>query len=1779
MTCHFRKNVKKPGNEKWISMTCEKVNSSSGILLHSPDDSTLSKTDHYAFRHAKKTLNENNKDKGEMSEDTLDDINQSLESNRKFCNLPPSNYIEDDIPEKRKVLPVAKPSVEFVNSEFTKLKRTVQDLQKMVIGMQEELFQRRKSKAQLASEKAECEKELCRSRLEGEKQNREKLQAQIHHPSCASSAVLEQEYQTSKVNLQQEQDEWLLLKVELIDKIDILSIQISKSEDEIYQLHNALKMNTLLLEEIQREVKEWKDELKELRNEDHIEKKKWNRPLLKQESLPETLTQRQKKITLSQEPFEDSQNKAVFISKGVQVPFKDSPMTFCADTEKKDPVLEERNKESIDEISIPLREKLRKLENEEAKRKDAIRKLPQELADSQKMSLQEILSHQTVLYMKQKLQEKVDETTNQKSQEEDKQKLQYLKERGDYIQKLKMESAIFEDSEKQQVDKTENFPNCFLQFLLGGGEMSADTLDDITQSLETDPENCNLPPSNYIEDSYYIWGKKKAYAIYKPLIKFKNSQWAVLKKNIKDLEKLSIAIREELPQIGKPQSELKTEKAERERELDRSRFEGEKQNREKLQAQIHYPSCASSAVLEQEYQTSKLNLQQEQDKWLLLKEELIDKIDILSIQISKIDNEIYQLHNALKMNTLLLEEMQRGLKDWKDELKELRNENHIEKKKWNRSLFEQESLPETLTQMQKKITLSQKPFEDSQNKAVFISKGVQMPFKDSSMPYCADTAKKDPVLEERNKESVDEISIPLREKLRKLENEEAKRKDTIRKLPEELADSQKMSSQEILSHQTVLYMKQKLQEKADETTNQKSQEEDKQKLQYLKERGDYIQKLKMESATFEDSEKQQVDKTEKIPNCFLQFLLDGGEMSADTLDDITQSLETDPENCNLPPSNYIEDSYYIWGEKKAFAIHKSLIKFKNSQWAVLKKNIKDLEKMSIAIQNELSQIGKPQSELKTEKAEHERELHRSGFEGEKQNREKLQAQIHYPSCASSAVLEQEYQTSELNLQQEQDKWLLKEELIDKIEILLIQHSKIKDEIYQQHNALKMNTLLLEEIEREFKECKDELKELRKENHLKKKKWNRSLFKQESLQERLTQMQKKIMLSQKPFEDSQNKAVFISKGVQVPFKDSSMTFCAVTGKKDAVLEQEYQTSELNLQQEQDKWLLKEELIDKIEILLIQHSKIKDEIYQQHNALKMNPLLLEEIQREFKECKDELKELRKEKHLKKKKWNRSLFKQEALQERLTQLQKKITLSQKPFEDSQNKAVFIAKGVQVPFKDSSMTFCAVTGKKDAVLEQEYQTSELNLQQEQDKWLLKEELIDKIEILLIQHSKIKDEIYQQHNALKMNPLLLEEIQREFKECKDELKELRKEKHLKKKKWNRSLFKQEALQERLTQLQKKITLSQKPFEDSQNKAVFISKGVQVPFKDSSMTFCAVTGKKDAVLEERNKKSVDEISIPLREKLRKLENEEAKRKDTVRKLHQELADSQKGKLMTSQEVLSRQTKVLYMEKKVQEKADETTNQLQKSQEEDKQKLWYLKEREDYIQKLKVERATFEDAEKQPMDKTGKFPKHFCKFLVKSAEEHKQKLDPLSSRNRHIESMNRHLQEEEKLKYDRLHLKHHLGQLNYNRLQEYGPKVKEQVKGEAEEQIQKLKAKSLRRKIVHQELKEHLERSRKQFSQVYRFTTGPFLKPMNDDFLDPSVVLPRRNSIFFTENTESSGNSTEDCFSAIQQTMEDSVAKSDDAVSELPSTSRWASPRGCNRRPNMNWDPVSRNKQY
>ncbi|XP_051856911.1 ankyrin repeat domain-containing protein 26-like isoform X2 [Antechinus flavipes] len=171
------------------------------------------------------------------------------------------------------------------------------------------------------------------------------------------------------------------------------------------------------------------------------------------------------------------------------------------------------------------------------------------------------------------------------------------------------------------------------------------------------------------------------------------------------------------------------------------------------------------------------------------------------------------------MKTLILEKMQKELKQFMKKVKELEKENHIQKEKLNRSIFQQESLQERLTQ---EVQQQQKPFEDTQNKDVFkivVSNGVMVQLRDNS--HYVDTEKQDCVAEEKNKKPVDHY-IHVKELLRKHENEKAERKNTIRKLQEELEDSRREKTMilqlGLLLYQKILDMEQ-LQKELDYTTN------------------------------------------------------------------------------------------------------------------------------------------------------------------------------------------------------------------------------------------------------------------------------------------------------------------------------------------------------------------------------------------------------------------------------------------------------------------------------------------------------------------------------------------------------------------------------------------------------------------------------------------------------------------------------------------------------------------------------------------------------------------------------------------------------------------------------------------------------------------------------------------------------------------------------------------------------------------------------------------------
>ncbi|XP_031794067.1 ankyrin repeat domain-containing protein 26-like [Sarcophilus harrisii] len=281
--------------------------------------------------------------------------------------------------------------------------------------------------------------------------------------------------------------------------------------------------------------------------------------------------------------------------------------------------------------------------------------------------------------------------------------------------------------------------------------------------------------------------------------------------------------------------------------MQNSRLEDEKEKREKLQTEIDYPSCISCAICNQEHQTLKLNLQQEREKLFLLRDQLRNKIDILSIQLSKAEDEIYQLRDSLRKRTLILEETQRELKQTKDKLKEL--EQYLQKENSNRSFLKEESMKERITRIEREIQFLKKLLEDAKKIGTFetvISDGIQVQFRDCSMTVDADTKKQDHVVEEKNKELVDEC-IHIRERICIFKNEKAEEEDTMRELKEDLTDPPKKNpktSLNILSpYQKILEWKNKqLQKEIDQAKKklQEYQEQNKQLQQCINELKDYI---------------------------------------------------------------------------------------------------------------------------------------------------------------------------------------------------------------------------------------------------------------------------------------------------------------------------------------------------------------------------------------------------------------------------------------------------------------------------------------------------------------------------------------------------------------------------------------------------------------------------------------------------------------------------------------------------------------------------------------------------------------------------------------------------------------------------------------------------------------------------------------------------------------------------------------------------------------------------
>uniref|UniRef100_A0A8C5L6G5 Ankyrin repeat domain 26 n=1 Tax=Jaculus jaculus TaxID=51337 RepID=A0A8C5L6G5_JACJA len=268
-----------------------------------------------------------------------------------------------------------------------------------------------------------AENALLSSKLENEKQNKERLETEIEsYRSRLASAVHDHgESQTSKRDLeiafQRAKDEWCRLQDKmnfdisnLKDNNEVLSQQLSKTERkfnsleiEFHHARDALREKTLVLKHVQRDLSQAQCQMKEVEHMYQNEQGKVNKYIGKQESIEERLSLLHSENTLLRQQLDEAHSKVDRKDKtvvNIQDQFRDLMKKLQAEREKQNLMLEDRNKELINECNH-LKERVHQYENEKTEREVVVRELQQELADTlKKQSMSEasleITSHHRI---------------------------------------------------------------------------------------------------------------------------------------------------------------------------------------------------------------------------------------------------------------------------------------------------------------------------------------------------------------------------------------------------------------------------------------------------------------------------------------------------------------------------------------------------------------------------------------------------------------------------------------------------------------------------------------------------------------------------------------------------------------------------------------------------------------------------------------------------------------------------------------------------------------------------------------------------------------------------------------------------------------------------------------------------------------------------------------------------------------------------------------------------------------------------------------------------------------------------------------------------------------------------------------------------------------------------------------------------------------------------------------------------------------------------------------
>uniref|UniRef100_A0A2K6P7P6 Ankyrin repeat domain containing 26 n=1 Tax=Rhinopithecus roxellana TaxID=61622 RepID=A0A2K6P7P6_RHIRO len=364
-----------------------------------------------------------------------------------------------------------------------------------------------------------AENAMLNSKLENEKQSKERLEAEVEsYRSRLAAAIHDRDQsETSKRDLeiafQRARDEWSRLQDKmnfdasnLKDNNEILSQQLFKTESklnsleiELHHTRDALREKTLGLERVQKDLSQTQCRMKEMEQKYQNEQVKVNKYIGKQESVEERLSQLQSENMLLRQQLDDAHNKADNKEKtviNIQDQFHAIVQKLQAESEKQSLLLEERNKELISECNH-LKERQYQYENEKAEREVVVRQLQQELADTlKKQSMSEASLEVTSRYRinledeTQDLKKKLGQIRNQlqEAQDQHTEAVRCAEKMQDHKQKLEKDNAKLKVTIKKQMEKIEELQKNLLNANLSEDEKEQlKKLTELKQSLE-----CNL---------------------------------------------------------------------------------------------------------------------------------------------------------------------------------------------------------------------------------------------------------------------------------------------------------------------------------------------------------------------------------------------------------------------------------------------------------------------------------------------------------------------------------------------------------------------------------------------------------------------------------------------------------------------------------------------------------------------------------------------------------------------------------------------------------------------------------------------------------------------------------------------------------------------------------------------------------------------------------------------------------------------------------------------------------------------------------------------------------------------------------------------------------------------------------------------------------------------------------------------------------------------------------------------------------------------------------------